>query len=280
MKKNTGILSWRACNGSNATKVPTKPFGIPATEHEGEKLQPTRSAPLESILRCELSPSPTQKAILDSLFAGPLLLKELLLKSDRRPRGPQDASLFLLQHYRELQPYLSVNGRSKSVELLKQLILQWATRIPKLIELQFSGDCSISALDQVFLPIPRLGTVTVRNEIELSEKRQGMRYRPTFALIHSTHGYLVEIVFIPRCNRTPFARPARKAGKPCPGGPQRRPRATDRIPFDQFVLLFDDHLNQRLMNDIRIARNFVSPDFDALEGKEVLGGLPSLGKRR
>jgi len=277
---NAGILSWRASDEPHATKSPTKPFRKSSTERESRQPPETPAPLVESIFRCDLKPSPAQKAVLDSLFSGPLLLKALLLQAAQKPQTPHEASMFLLQHHKKLQPYLYSGHRSDSVDLLRMLVIRWASCIPSLIELKFSGDCSVSPSNQVFLPIPRLGTVAVQNEIGLIEARHRSHYNPAFALVHSTHGYLVEIVFLRRDRRPPATPIARGPQKPAPRAAPRTQPASGRIEFDQFLTLFDDAVNQRLMNEVRIARQFVMPDFTALEGKEVLGGLPSLGKRR
>jgi hypothetical protein len=263
---------------------------VPAQSYNAAQEKPPSS--VESIFRCDLKPSPAQKASLDSLFSGPLLLKALLLKAAQKPKTPQEASMFLLQHRKELQPYLDSGYRGESVDLLKKLIIQWASHIPSLIELQFSGDCSLSDTNQVFLPIPRLGTVAVHNEIRLIEARHRAqsRYKPAFALVHSTLGYLIEIVFLCRDSRPPSQLPAREsekavqvpsrdAEKPTPKKASRTEPASGRLDVGKFVTLFGA-LDQRRADETRIARQFVRPDFGALEGRAVQGGLPSLGKRR
>jgi hypothetical protein len=279
-KANVGILSWRASDEPHATKSLTKPFRKPSTEQESRQPVETQAPLVESIFRCDLRPSPAQKTVLDSLFSGPVLLKALLSKAAQRPQTSQETSMFLLEHHEELQPYLFAGNRSESVDLLKKLIIQWAARVPSLIELQFSGDCSVSASNQVFLPIPRLGTVAIQNESRMIDARHRSHYKPAFALVHSTLGYLIEIVFVRRDSRPPptasVFEPQKLAQKAAP----RAQLASERVGFDNFLMLFDNAVNQSLMNELRISRRFATPDFAALEGKEVPGGLPSLGKRR
>lgn len=270
----------------------SRPRAGAAPTRPANAAQPKPPSPVESIFRGDLKPSPPQKAALDSLFSGPLLLRALLTKADLKPKTPQEASMFLLEHRKELLPYLDSGYRDDSVDLLKKLILQWASRIPPLIELQFSSDCSLSDTNQVFLPIPRLGTVAVHNEIRLSEARHRAqsRYKPAFALVHSALGYLIEIVFLSRDSRSASQSPARESEKPVQlrsreaeklagktGSPAEP--ASGRLDVGRFVTLFGA-LDERRANETRIAQQFVRPDFDALEGRAVQGGLPSLGKRR
>jgi hypothetical protein len=277
----SGIEIGRSRSGNEA--VPTQ---------RSNAAQEKPPSPVESIFRCDLKPSPAQKAALDALFSGPLLLKALLLKAAQKPKTPQEASMFLLQHRKELQPYLNSGYRDESIDLLKKLIIQWASSIPSLIELQFSGDCSLSDANQVFLPIPRLGTVAVHNEIRLIEARHRAqsRYKPTFALVHSTLGYLIEIVFLCRDSRPHSQLRARETEKPvqlhsreAEQSPRKKASRTEpasgRLDVRRFVTLFGA-LDQRRANEARIAQEFVRRDFGALEGRAVQGGLPSLGKRR
>ncbi|AFT85064.1 hypothetical protein BUPH_08135 [Paraburkholderia phenoliruptrix BR3459a] len=283
-KRNDGIVSWHASSGPQVTKSPTKPLRTPLVERGGSPKPETQPTMVESIFRCDLRPTAGQRATLDSLFSGPQFLKKLLLSAEEKPRTPHDASMFLLRHHRELQPYLFAGNRSESIDLLKGLIVQWGSRVPKLIELQFSGDCSISASNEIFFPIPRLGKLPIQNPGRLADARQGSRYNPAFALVHSSLGYLVEIVFtrpssIGRALDVPKAR-EQKSSKSAPAKVAPARAIDDRLSFDKFVLLFDDAVNQRLLSEIRIAQRYATPDFNALEGRQVLGGLPSLGKRR
>ncbi|WJN75569.1 hypothetical protein [Burkholderia anthina] len=263
----------------------------PASTQRSNAVQEKQPSPVESIFRCDLKPSPAQKAALDSLFSGPLLLKALLLKTDQKPKTPKEASMFLLEHREKLQPYLDSRYRDESVDLLKKLVIQWASSVPSLIELQFSGDCSLSDTNQIFLPIPRLGTVPVYNEIRLIEARlrARSRYKPAFTLVRSTLGYLIEIVFLCSDNRSlgqlltrePEERGRQRShDKASPRKEQSRTEPpSGRLEVGRFVTLFGA-LDQRRANETRIAQKFVRSDFSTVEGRAVQGGLPSLGKRR
>jgi len=225
------------------------------------------------------------------LFSGPRLLKTLLLKADQKPKTPKEASMFLLEHRKELQPYLDSGYRDESVDLLKKLILQWASSVPSLIELQFAGDCSLSDTNKISLPIPRLGAVAVHNETRLIEARlrAQSQYKPAFALVHSTLGYLIEIVFLCRESRTldQLQTPEPKKhgqvhshDKASPRKEQSRAEPPNgRLEVRRFVTLFGA-LDQRRADETRIAQKFVRSDFGNVQGRAVQGGLPSLGKRR
>lgn len=276
-RNNYGILTWRApSEGVSPTPIKQRAATL-AVPVASEKVDPPQVIQLHS----KLKPREAQKAVLDSMFSGPILLRELLSKSPVKPRTAEDAALFLLQHHKELQPFLyAAHDRTKSVELLKHLILDWAVSVPELIELEFPGDCSISAANQIFLPIPRLGTLPVKDEDELAGHKRGRRYSPAFVLIHSPWGYITEIEFKSRGSRTPDSTSVRSTRPTVKSGNKRGVEPTQRLKFDQFLMMFDSAINAQLMKELRVSRRFVAPDFDALQGREILGGLPSLGKRR
>ncbi|WP_240057518.1 hypothetical protein [Paraburkholderia azotifigens] len=284
-----------AKDGSRTAFTPTSSFQAERLKRQSGGNQPPRAAtiatappkpeetpaPVDTIFRCDLKPTPAQKSLLDTLFSGPTLLRSLLLKAERKPQSRHDASMFLLQHHKELQPYLVAGHRGDAVDLLKSLVIQWASRIPERIELKFSGDCALSDSNKVILPIPRLGAVTVRNESRLIEARHHSQYKPAFALAHSTHGYLIEIIFHRPFTGAPApaAVRAREPEKRVRREPPHKRPAEERLEFGKFVSLFSA-LDQLRENEARIGRQFVKPDLAALEGRAVQGGLPTLGKRR
>lgn len=238
-------------------------------------------APVETVFRCELKPTAAQKALLDTLFSGPILLRTLIQRADRKPRSRHDASMFLLQNRKELEPYLAKGNRADAVDFLTNLIVRWASRIPERIEVRFPAYCSLSDSNQVFLPIPRLGGLTSHNEIRLIEARHRSMYKPAFVLAHETHGYTITIVFLRRDIHAPARGPAHAQApenRPRREPPHKQPGGAP-LESDRFLSLFRalDHLRA---DEARIAKQFVKPDFDTLEGRAVHGGLPTLGKRR
>lgn len=275
MAGKNGILTWRAPSEQVVQPLKT-PDKKRAQEPQTRKAQGDRSEKI--VLHSLLKPRESQRTVLDAIFAGPLLLRKLLSAAAVKPRSAEEAALFLLKHHKELQPCLyATENRERSVDLLKRLIVDWALNIPELIELEFPGDCSISATHQVFLPIPRLGTLPVKDEAELVEHMRGRRYSRSFVLIHSPWGYISEISFTGRpANLTTKAPRAPRVGHIKTGDLGQ----VGRIKFDHYLMMFDSEINARLMNELRVAKRFATPDFSALEGREVLGGLPSLGKRR
>ena len=275
-KNNYGILTWRAPSDAPKAVASIPKASIPPTQK-----QPQREAPAgEVTLHSKLNPKEGQKAVLDSMFSGPILLRELLSRSTVKPKTSEDAALFLLQHHKELQPFLyAAQDRTNSVELLKRLVLDWAVSVPELIELEFPGDCSISAANQVFFPIPQLGTLQVKDESGLVGHRKGRCYSPSFVLIHSPRGYVVEIEFNSQGRREPLSHSNQPAKQLAKTSPKRLREVATRLSFDQYLMMFDSAVKAQLMQELRFSRRFVSTDYDALQGREVLGGLPSLGKR-
>ncbi|WP_257829842.1 hypothetical protein [Burkholderia glumae] len=243
---------------------------------------------VESVFRCDLKLNFSQKAVLDALFSGPLLLKALLKQVDPKPRTSHEASTFLLRHRRELEPYLATRDRSDSVDLLSQLVIQWGSRSPTVIEIQFSDDCTISASNEIYVPIPRLGGLAVFNESRLIEARYRSRYKPSFTLVHSSLGYMIEIVFLRREETREVVPCASEQldWRPEGGSTSASAKKRDlletkaqRIDVARFVALFGA-LDRARAAEASVGRNFVRPNFGALEGRSVQGGLPSLGKRR
>ncbi|MDQ7979867.1 hypothetical protein QYH69_21745 [Paraburkholderia sp. SARCC-3016] len=304
-KANAGILSWRASDQKKVTATPSEP-ARPATRVLAVKpssklalqsmtaskevclLHGSSDRLVESVFRCDLKPSASQKAVLDALFSGPLLLKALLKQVDPKPQSSHEASMFLLRHRRELEPYLATRDRSDSVDLLTQLVIQWGSRSPTVIEIQFSDDCTISGSNEIYVPIPRLGALAVFNESRLIEARYRSRYKPSFALVHSSLGYLIEIVFLRREETSevvPYV--SERLGSRPEGGSasvsakkrEQLKTKTERIEVARFVALFGA-LDRARAAEAKVGKNFVRPDFGALEGRAVQGGLPSLGKRR
>lgn len=288
MRGNVGILVWRAdaqpsARGSNGRPQPkqngTRPPNAEPAPKAPSKVAGASHKPSSALLRSLLKPNEAQKAILDTIFSGPVLLRKLLQESGARPQTQEEASLFLLQHHKALQPYLYANDRSTAVELLKKLVLDWGRSSPELVELEFPHDCSISAKNEVYLPIPRLGVLPVADVDEMKAERKGCRYKRSFVLIHSPWGYIAEIEFRRNVERDTNVsieapRPQNKNGRVKPA------KTSGRIPFAQFMAMFDNALNSRLMSELRISSRYVKPDFDALQGWQLQGGLPSLGKGR
>ena len=226
--------------------------------------------------RMTLRPSPRQREQLESLFAGPVLIAELLRSVPVSIQSPEDASMFLLRNRQSLEPYLSSHDRDTGVDLLKSLVIQWSSSPPEEFELSFEGDCSISDAQQVFLPLPRLGLLEVADATSLAQLRVGNRYVPGFGLHRSRHQFSVNLVFWRhREKKLPQRASVQSSANK---GVRAKHQAT--LSLANFLAMFDNRLNQQLMHELRVSRQFSTVKFHELEGRPVQGGLPSLGKRR
>ena len=225
--------------------------------------------------RIVLRPNSRQRMQLESLFAGPVLVAQLLRAGAVSIQSPQDASMFLLRNRNALEPYLWSNDREASVEHLKSLVIQWSSRPPEDLELSFESDCSISVEQQVFLPIPRLGLLEVANASHLAQLRIGSRYVPGFGLFRSQQHFSVNLVF--------WRHHPRKAQTPVKGAQNKQVQQRVEhavLSVAAFLTMFDNRVNQQLMHELRVSQQHSTTKFHELEGRPVQGGLPSLGKRR
>lgn len=294
MREKSGILVSRAGTQTPSDalgghrKPKSKPSRMgkngPAKKAQREDVVASKKTPT-FILHSLLKPSKTQKATLDAIFSGPVLLRNLLQESGVKHWTPNEAGLFLLQNYKALQPYLYANDRHAAIEFLKKLVLDWGRTHPELTALELPHGCSISANNEVFLPIPGLGPLAVADVGEMQAERKGRRYKSSFVLIHSKWGYVAEIELFGNSEHDALTsvpeapslskKVRRKAVKSPP-----EKKSPENIPFAQFMEIFSNTLNARLMDELRIYSRYAKSDFDALEGRPVQGGLPSLGKGR
>ena len=129
--------------------------------------------------RVKLRPTTRQREMLDTLFAGPALVADVLRSEPNSVRTPEDASFLLFRHRALLESYLSSQSRGEAVDLLKLLVLEWSTDPPEEFELSFPEDCSLSSAQQVYLPLPSLGLLEVADADRLRQLRAGNRYTPS-----------------------------------------------------------------------------------------------------
>lgn len=269
-KNNSGILSWHSSDELKRRPVKDAKPKKPKVKERPEP--PVLSESLSQVFK--LQPHASQKSILDGLFSGPILLRTLLSSASKKPKSSEDASLFLLQHHKELQPFLyQASDRGQSIELLKGLILEWGVFIPEMIELEFTSDCSITSDHKIFFPIPRIGTLAAKDSAYLTKCHLEMVYAPSFTLGYSDSGYFAHIDFVQK-KRGALMQRQKSAEKPS----QSNSRSKMRV--DHFLMIFESKLQSILMDEMRASKSFVSTNYDSIRGWEMPGGLPSLGKRR
>lgn len=216
-----------------------------------------------------LKPDAKQRHKIEALFAGPVVLADLLGNSGGLIQCAEEASLFLLRNKGALEPYLSTVDRDSAVDSLKSLLMQWAGSPPEQLELKFDSG-SISSTQQIWLPLRSLGALHVADTLCLAQVREGKRYVPDkFSLIReSSETYAVNIVLSSKryLEGTSLGR-----DKSAPQSHRRR-RATFTV--GELLRIFDNNLHRSLMQELRSSQGLSAVNYDALDGKPVRGGLP------
>ena len=280
------------------------PASIGNTENPSKKVKKSRQAngirdggiatTADGGARIPVFPRPAQKDVLDGLFAGPRLIRQLLAECTEPISTDEDASLFMLKHYKHLQPHLYSQRRDDAVNLLRRLIKEWSVAMPEDIELLFPGDCSISAEQQIYLPIPGLGTLSPLDAEAVKRLRARRRYEDGFVLLNKKSKYFVDVAF----EKSEFREPQElssainvgqhpalrstheaKSHKSYPPTRDKKLRPS-AIHIDSFLSMFNNTINRRLMEQLKVSQQYSRTNFDKLEGWGVNGGLPSLGKHR
>lgn len=222
-----------------------------------------------------------QKTKLESLFMAPKALAALIRGYQEPLKTAADASVFLLTNRKELDSYISPESRERSVDLLTELLLQWAGNPPASIGIDFE-DVSLTPDNKVYLPLDGFRTVDVESPHALLKERKDRRFATPFTLFEKGNQFYVAFTLEPK------AKPSQKLtqvqpnsekpdkpkeikllpGKPLPYISGRRddsPEPRQRILFSKYSGVFRGGL--KTMN------------WGGLSGWGVNGGLPSLGKR-
>lgn len=215
-----------------------------------------------------LKPDARQRNKIESLFAGPVVLADLLGKSGDLIQCAKEASLFLLRNKQALEPYLSTVDRESAVNSLKSLLMQWSGSPPEQLELKFDSG-SISSTHQVWLPLRSLGALHVADTHCLAQIREGKRYVPDkFSLIReSSETYAVNIILSSKYGEGILRGRNRSAPRS-----HRKRRATFTV--SELLRMFDNNLHRSLMQELKSSQGLSAVNYDALEGKPVRGGLP------
>ena len=239
-------------------------------------------------------PRPAQKEILDGLFSGPRLIRQMLEESSQPIKTDEDASLFMLKHYKELQPHLYSQRRDDAVNLLRSLIKEWSVVMPEDIELLLPSDCSISSEQQIYLPIPALGTLSPLDTEAVAKLRTRRRYENGFVLLNKNGKYFIDISFekpvsrgrqeLAPASNTQQHTASRSAHESKNRKSHPKTKVKNARPsamhIDSFLSMFNNSINRMLMQQLRVSQQYSRTNFDKLEGWGVNGGLPSLGKHR
>lgn len=240
-----------------------------------------RNGPLEAIrVEHRLVLNEKQKARLEALFRAPNALAALLRAYPERLVTPSDASVFLLSHRKELDTYINPEARGRAVDLLTELLLQWAGSPPESIGIDFD-DVSLTPDHKVYLPLEGYRGVEVAEPMQLLGQRKGRLFRAPFTLFEEGRHFFVAFTLEPKLHsKQPSQSVNQKSrddrpreiqlqpGQPLPyiSGMRHEPREPrQRVLFSKYSGVFSGGL--KTMN------------WGSLSGWGVNGGLPSLGKR-
>lgn len=239
--------------------------------------------------RVVLQPTAPQKIALSEMFDAPQVLATLLRLHPGKIRNPGDASIFLLQNRKVLDRFINPRARSESIDLLTEMLMQWSENPPDVIGIDFDEDCSISAQQEIYLPMTGFRRLAILDPEELIEKRMGSQYEGPFTLFREDKFFIVTFNLVKRLAVTKFTESlAVKPTKPKvtksnkfvipelilrPGSPKpyisglryQKNEPRRRVLYTNFSQVFGGGM--RAMN------------WGGLSGWGVNGGLPSLGKR-
>ncbi len=283
----------KAGDGSAKTGVTSKGRKEP---HFGRKRPPlqnvvaqVKTAPslnkhpqlLKSIrVKLRLVLSEKQKTQLDALFAAPKTLAALLRAYPQKLTSPGDASMFLLSNKKALDLYINPDARGRSVDLLRELLLQWSGSPPDSIGIDFD-DVSLTPDQKVYLPLAGFRGIEVIEAALLAGQRKGRHFKAPFTLFEEDKHFFVALTLEPRLALAQPIQPVHqkrrdrqpreiqlKPGQPLPyiSGMRYQPgEPRQRVLYSKYSGVFSGGL--KTMN------------WAGLSGWGVNGGLPSLGKR-
>lgn len=230
--------------------------------------------------RVVLCPNDQQLRCLQDLFHAPQVLSSLLRDYPEKIYSITDASIFLLQHKNELDPFIDPRRRSESVDILTELLIQWSADQPEAIGIDFEN-CSISAHGEIYLPLGNLSLLPVIDRWDLNHQIDGSRWGSRFTLFQEGPAFIVAFdlfrkvkVRVKLDKRKVSQRHQPEIAPRLRGNPpdrskksrsiQHRKEPRRPVPYTRFAGAFGAGL--RGMN------------WGGLQGWGVSGGLPSLGK--
>lgn len=237
-----------------------------------------RSRQLEPVrVRHKLVLNQKQRERLEALFRAPRALASLLRQHPQKLVTPTDASNFLLSNRRELDGYINPDVRHRAVDLLTDLLINWSGTPPESIGIDFE-DVSLTSDHRVFLPLQGLRGVDVADSKLLEKQRRGRRFKQPFTLFEEDSQFFIAFTLEPKVPSSQHSKVKNfvvvpkeihlKPGQPLPyinGLRHQHREPTQRVLYSRYSRVFSGGL--RSMN------------WGGLSGREVLGGLPSLGRR-
>jgi hypothetical protein len=236
----------------------------------------------------ELQPDSRQLAVLEEMLEGPLLLQRLLALEVVLPTTLEEASEFLDRNWKRLAPYMFRAGLTQSPKSTERLILSLARERADAFTLEFTSSCYFMK-GRAYVPITDLGPILLTHSQLLVEALKRHRHTGAFGLCRGISGFSVLVDWVPTVTRRgfePMSPPdaRRILGSPVDQGTRsgrtRCKTRTKGMLASDFLSIFNSRVTEKLRQQLKISRQLGTTQFDALSGRPVSGGLPSLGKRR
>ena len=230
--------------------------------------------------RVVLYPNDQQLRCLQMLFHAPQVLASLLRDYPEKISSITDSSIFLLQHKKELDPFIDPRTRSESVDILTELLIQWSVEQPEAIGIDFEN-CSISEHGEIYLPLDNLRSLPVIDRWDLNHQINGSRWGSRFTLFQEGPAFIVAFDLL-RKVKVQAKLDKRKVSQRHP--PEMAPRLRGNSPEISKKSRSIQHRKEpkRPVLYSRFAGAFGAGlrgmNWGGLQGWGVSGGLPSLGK--
>jgi primosomal protein N' len=243
----------------------------------------TRAPALESdisarkIVRVEVISCRGSPERLAYIFDVPNRLDALLKASLKPIATVVEAKLFLLENFKELSQIIQTHDRSLAIEALDEFLPLWLKQKEPINRLSIPDGCELAS-DSKFVRLGAdIGWLMVKDARVLkSQRRDWQTYRRDFDLIREKNKHYVEIlVTVGQRKHATSSTPLQST--------------FNKIDEDFELVNFKKGLNSldlfKAMSFIfkqldKVAFAFAKPNFDALEGRPVSGGIPGSGKRR
>lgn len=266
----------------------TKAVSSESLSHKPSPGRPHQKSEFEIVEKriiVALKLAPAQMTAITRMFEAPRALARLLKAHVGKISTSAEASLFLLKNRKQLDGFIDSHARTESVDLLTELLIQWSNNPPEVIGIDFSEDCSISASQEIYLPIEGFRCLAVAEPANLAKKRIGSQYGGLFTLFEHDKGFSVSFNL---CHRIEVkSMPL----KPPPGmklkdwrPPEIRLVPGQPLPYiNRMRRVKPEHRPRQRVLYTGFAQSFGggglrSMNWVGLSGWGVSGGLPSLGK--
>jgi primosomal protein N' len=203
---------------------------------------------------------------------------DALLKASLKPIATVvEAKLFLLENFKDLSQIIQTHDRSLAIEALNEFLPLWLKQKEPINRLSIPDGCELAA-DSKFVRLGAdIGWLMVKDASVLKSQRLDWQtFRRDFDLIRDKNKYYVEILVTvdqrkQAVSRTPQQSTFNKTDK-----------NFELVNFKKGLNSLDlfKAMSLILKELDKVAFAFAKPNFDALEGRPVSGGIPGSGKRK